>query len=93
MSQNLIDILLGTLAGIGFLTILLFGIGSLSKAGKKKPVNTLYLKRYPDGTRAYRLGLRINLESLEPGDKFEVTVQEEQPTETDILVYKNVKEE
>lgn len=93
MSQNLIDILDVAFTVIGVITVVLFAAGSLLKSGKKKPINTLYLKRYPDGTRSYRLGLRVNLEALKPGDKFEVIVQEEQPTETDILVYKNVKEE
>ena len=93
MSQNLIDILDVAFTVIGVLTVVTFVLGSLLKGGKKKPINTLYLKRYPDGTRAYRLGLRVNLEALEPGDKFEVIVKEEQPTETDILVYKNTKEE
>ena len=76
---------------VGGLCIL--GVFSALIQRKKRPVNTLYLKRYPDGTKAFRLGLRINLDALEPGDKFEVIVQEEKPTDTDIFIYNNVKED
>ena len=84
-----IDILLGVF--IGFAALLF--ISYLSSKRKKLPVSTLYLKRYPDGTKAFRLGLRLDLNTVVPGDKFEVVVQEESPTDTDIMIYNNVKED
>lgn len=75
----------GTLTLIGLLL-------DLFKSRKKFPVSTLYLKEFPDGTKQFRLGLKLDLDKLNPGDKFEVIVDRESINETDIMLYNEVKE-
>ncbi len=93
--ENWIDISICVLAAIGFIIVLSIIIGAIRSRFKKdeKDISLLYFKVFPDGTRSYRMGIKVDLASLQEGDIFKVKAVRDEPTEIDMQVYRNIKED